>query len=283
MKKLLSIVLALALSVSVAITATACSSGNNSNDGKAVLKVGMECGYQPFNWTQLNSANNAVAISGKTGQYAYGYDVMIAQKVADELGMTLEVHAYEWESLIPAVQSGSLDFIIAGMSPIDERRQKIDFSDPYYESNLVVVVRKDGAYASATDLNDFTAASIVAQSATFHDTVVDQIPSVNHVTAMEDFPTMIVALNAGTVDGYIAEEPGAIADCNANSNFTYVHLVNNLTGFTVTDLSNVTLAVGLKKNSELLSKVNAALAKITASERQQMMNTAIELAAQLGV
>ena len=282
MKKLFTLFVAAMLTLSL-FSLAACGNDNDSADERPVIKVGMECGYQPYNWTQFTNANNAVAIKGKTGQYAYGFDVMVAQKIADELDMKLEIYAYEWESLVPAVQSGALDFIIAGMSPTADRKQKVDFSEPYYESNLVVVVKKDGAFASATNLEGLTGAKIVAQSGTFHDEVVEQIPSVTHVTAMEDFPTMIVALNSGSIDGYIAEEPGAIADCNANSSFTYIHLANNDTGFTVTDMSNVTLAVGLKKNSELLSKVNAALAKLTAAQRQEMMNTAISLAARLGV
>ena len=259
------------------------TAGCNGKNKEAVLKVGMECAYQPYNWTQLSDANNAVPINGKAGQYAYGYDVMIAQHIAAALNMKLEVYAYEWDSLIPAVESGALDFIIAGMSPTDERKEKIDFSDSYYESNLVVVVRSDGAFASATNLADLSGAKIVAQSGTFHDEVVDQIPAVNHVAAMDDFPTMMVALKAGTIDGYIAEEPGAIADCNANSNFTYIHLVNNTTGFAITDMSNVTLAVGLRKNSTFLSQVNSALAQLTTQQKQEMMTQAINYAAQLGV
>ena len=280
MKKALTLLAVFAMSVSMVFGAVSCGGSDNE---KPVLKVGMECAYQPYNWTQYNADNGAVAISGKTGQYANGYDVKIAKKIADELGMQLEIYAYEWESLIPAVESGALDFIIAGMSPTDERKEIIDFSDPYYESNLVVVVRNNGNYATAANIAALSGAKIVAQSGTFHDTVVDQIDGVLHQTAMKDFPSMIVALKAGTIDGYIAEEPGAIADCAANSEFTYLHFVNNDTGFTVTDLSNVTLAVGLKKNSDLLTKVNTALGKLSTQDKAALMQEAIDQAAALGV
>ena len=277
MKKIFSLVIAFALTISTAIAATSC--GGNSDDN--VLKVGMECGYQPYNWTQFDDSNGAVPIEGKTGQYANGYDVIISKNIAASLGKTHKIYAYEWESLIPAVESGALDFIIAGMSPTEERKQKIDFSAPYYESNLVIVVRKDGAYASATSIADFSGSKIVAQSGTFHDEVIDQISGVLHQTPMDDFPTMIVALNSKTIDGYIAEEPGAIADCKANPDFTYIHLVNNESGFTITDLSNVTLAVGLKKNSSLLDGVNSYLNSLTGRDRASFMNLAIDWAAAL--
>lgn len=281
MKKFLSFLMSALLCVGSLFGLAAC--GNKDDDGRAVLKVGMECGYQPFNWTQLSKSNGAVPIKGKAGQYANGYDVKIAKKIADALDMRLEIHAYEWDSLIPAVQSGALDFIVAGMSPTAERAEKIDFSNAYYESNLVIVVRKDGAFANADDISDFAGADLVAQSGTFHDTVIDQIADVNHMQAMDDFPTMIVALKANSIDGYIAEEPGAIADCNANSEFKYIPLVNNDTGFEILDLTNVTLAVGLKKNSTLLAQVNQVIASISVTERQALMAEAIAQAAALGL
>lgn len=111
------------------------------------LKVAMECAYRPYNWTETSSDTRtlgAVAISGegKDGQYANGYDVQIAKYVANKLGLKLEIYSYEWESLIPAVNSGAVDAIVAGMSPTAERREEIDFTNPYYTSNLVVIYKK---------------------------------------------------------------------------------------------------------------------------------------------
>lgn len=280
MKKLLTLFITLCIALCSVATLVSC---NKEESERPILKVGMECAYPPYNWTQLDGLNDAVPIYGKEGQFANGYDVKIAQKIADALDMQLEIHAYEWDSLIPAVESGALDLIIAGMSPTDERREVIDFTVPYYESNLVVVVRKDSSYANATSISDLSGAKIVAQAATFHDTVVDQIPDVTHVTAMEDFPTMITALSSKTVDGYIAEEPGAIADCNAKSEFTYIPLKNNDTGFTVEDLSNVTLAIGVKKGSALLADVNNVLSSISVAERAKIMEDAISQAESVGL
>lgn len=110
-----------------------------------VLRVGMECAYKPFNWTDLtNPTLGAVAISGEgnEGTYANGYDVQIAQYVANKLGMSLEIYAIEWDGLLPALNSGTVDAIIAGMSPTAEREEQIDFTDVYYSSNLVVIYKK---------------------------------------------------------------------------------------------------------------------------------------------
>ena len=72
----------------------------------------------------------------------HGYDVQIAQYVANKLGLKLEIYAYDWESLVPAVQSGAVDGIVAGMSPTPEREEQVDFTDMYYTSNLVVIYKK---------------------------------------------------------------------------------------------------------------------------------------------
>ena len=115
---------------------------SNSDTSNGTFRIAMECAYAPFNWTQTTDANGAVPISGKDNLYANGYDVQVAKYIAAELGMSLEVYSYEWDSLIAAVQSGAVDAIIAGMSPTAEREEQVDFTDCYYNSNLVVIIKK---------------------------------------------------------------------------------------------------------------------------------------------
>ena len=115
---------------------------SNTDTSNGVFRIAMECAYAPFNWTQTTDANGAVPISGKDNLYASGYDVQVAKYIAAELGMALEVYSYEWDSLIPAVQSGAVDAIIAGISPTAEREEQVDFTDCYYNSNLVVIIKK---------------------------------------------------------------------------------------------------------------------------------------------
>ena len=112
-----------------------------TDKSNGTLKIAMECAYQPFNWAQTTDVNGAVPIANNEGMYANGYDVQIAKYIAAELGMALEVYQYEWDSLIPAVQSGAVDGIIAGMSPTTEREEEVDFTECYYNSNLVVIYK----------------------------------------------------------------------------------------------------------------------------------------------
>ncbi len=115
---------------------------DNTDTSNGTLTIAMECAYDPFNWTQTTPANGAVPIKGSSNTYANGYDVQIAKYIAAELGMNLEIVANEWDSLIPAVQSGAVDGIIAGMSPTEERMQEVDFTHCYYRSNLVIIYKK---------------------------------------------------------------------------------------------------------------------------------------------
>lgn len=159
--------------------------------------------------------------------------------------------------------------IIAGMSPTAERKEAIDFSDAYYTSQLVIVVRKDGAFAKATKLADFKGAEIAAQIGTFHNDALQAQAKKYGIlpqTPMSDFPALINALKTGAIDGYVAEEPGAKADCAANDELTYISLKNNDTGFSASP-EDVQIAIGLIKNSSIKDQINAALKKISAEER----------------
>lgn len=163
-----------------------------SGEGSNVFRVGMECDYPPFNWTQLDDSNGAVPLGD--GTYAGGYDVEIAKLIAQSLGKELEIVKVEWDGLPAALTSGKIDAIIAGMTDTPERRQTLDFTKPYYSSDLVLVVKADGPYANATSLADFDGAKITGQMGTFHYDVIDQIPNVQKQAAMETFPTMVEAL-----------------------------------------------------------------------------------------
>lgn len=278
MKKVITTIVSVMLVSLLLVGAVFCFTGCQNKKDDSKLYVGMECGYAPFNYTQTDASNGAVKISNADG-YANGYDVMIAKKIAEALGKELVIVKYKFEALIPAVNAKSLDMIIAGMSPTAERKEAIDFSDAYYTSQLVIVVRKaeyEGKYANATKLADFKGAKIAAQIGTFHNDALQAQAKKYGIlpqTPMSDFPALINALKAKTIDGYVAEEPGAKADCAANEELTYISLKNNDTGFSASP-EDVQIAIGLIKNSSIKDQINAALKKISAEERVKMMGDA---------
>ena len=237
----------------------------------ATLRVGMEANYAPFNWTQTEETEFSVPLAD--GGFADGYDVQIAKQVAQGLGMDLEVVKTEWDGLPLALMSSKIDAIIAGMSPTEERKLSIDFTEPYYESDLVIVVKKDGPFAQAKTLADFAGAKITGQLNTFHYSVIDQIPGVDKQTALETFTAMIVALASGRIDGYVSERPGALSAMISNPEFTFAAFGEGQ-GFQ-TLAEDTTVAVGLQKGSELTEKINAILAGISKEDRLAMMDAAM--------
>lgn len=266
MKKITVLLLVIVLAIS-AFGLTACS---GSSGGE--FRVGLECNYAPFNWTQTDESDMTVPISAGGG-YADGYDIQIAKKVADGLGKKLVIVKTEWEGLIPALQANKIDAIIAGMSPTAERKETIDFTDPYYTSELVIVVKKDGPFAAAKSLSDFSGARITAQLDTFHYTVIDQIEGVDKQTAMETFPAMIVALAADKIDGYISELPGAVSAVEANPDLTFVQFAE-ASGFQ-TNPEDVQVAVGIRQGDKNKDKINEILAGIAQADREKMMEDAV--------
>lgn len=270
--------LILTLFVSIMLLLAACGSddssseGNSSSSGESnTFKVGLEAGYPPFNWTQMDESNGGVKIKG-TSEYAGGYDVEIAKRIADGLGKELEIVKTEWDGLVPALTSGKIDAIIAGMSPTEERKKTIDFTENYYTSEFVMVVKKGGPYEGATSIQDFSGAKVTAQLNTSHYGVIDQIKGVQKQPASDNFPTMRVALESGMIDGYVSERPEGISASSANDNFAMVEFTE---GFEAPE-EETAVAVGLKKDSDLTEKINQILAEISEEERQEIMDNAIK-------
>lgn len=173
----------------------------------------------------------------------------------------------------PALLSGNIDVIIAGMSPTAERKMTIDFTDSYYDTELTVVVRKDSAFASAKNLADLAGAKI---------TRTDEHVPLRHDrpdrgrgkdARVETFPTMIVAVSSGAIDGYVADRPGAVSATSANPDLTYVTFDAGQ-GFTVSP-DDAQIAVGVRQGSELKEQINEILAGISAEERNNIMDAVV--------
>ena len=235
------------------------------------LRIGMEAAYAPFNWTQDDDKNGAIKIEG-TNQYANGYDVQIAKQVAKALGKKPLVVKTSWNGLIPALTSGKLDMIIAGMSPTAERKKEIAFSNSYYTSEPVVLVNKDGSYANAKTLKDFKGAKITSQQGVYLYNLISQLTGAKQETAMGDFAQMRQALESGVIDGYISERPEALTAESANSKFKMIQFKK---GFEVNE-EDATIAIGMRKNDNRLEQVNAAIAKISAKDQVALMDKMIQ-------
>lgn len=243
------------------------STKNTNNDHK--LTVGMECNYAPFNWSTTTANDYTQQIS--TVDYCDGYDVAIAKKIADSLGMELEIVKYDWDNLIPGLQNNEIDAVIAGMTATEDRKMSVDFTDPYYTSQEVVIVRKDSNLTSITDIQELKGKTVKGQLNTLYDSIIDQIEGVNHGTAMDNYPSLVNDLLNKGCDAITAELPVAEGIVASNPDLKYVTFKEGH-GFTAD--TSVSIAVK-KNNTELLDKIQKALNAIPEEERQQMMLEAV--------
>ena len=278
-KKIISMFLAAAMVLSLA----ACGSSNTAKSegstdaGKKTLKVAMECGYAPYNWTQSDDSNGAVPIKDSS-DYAYGYDVMMAKKIADELGYDLQIVKLDWDSLIPAVQSGQVDCVIAGQSITSERLQMVDFTEPYYYASIITLVKNGSKYENAKGVADLAGATCTSQLGTiWYDKCLPQIKDANIQAAQESAPAMLVALNSGRTDVVVTDMPTGKAALVAYPDFKLLDFSGSDDNFKVSD-EDINIGISVKKgNTELVDSINSVLSKMTKDDYNKMMDEAISV------
>ena len=241
-----------------------------------MLKVAMECGYAPYNWTQPTDENGAVPISGSS-DYAYGYDVMMAKHIADELGLELEIVKLDWDSLVPAVQSGKVDCVIAGQSITSDRLESVDFTTPYYYASIITLVKADGKYADAKGVADLDGAVCTSQQNTvWYDTCLPQIPNAQILPAQESAPAMLVALSAGKCDAVVTDMPTGQAALIAYPDFKLLDFTGADDNFEVSE-EEINIGISVKKGSALTEQLNSVLAGLTEEDFNKMMDEAISV------
>lgn len=273
-KKIASVLLVLMLSVAFVF---ANGSKEASSSSSNTLKVAMECGYAPYNWTQTTDANGAVKISGST-EYAYGYDVMMAKLIAEKLGKDLEIVKLDWDSLVPAVQSGTVDCVIAGQSITSDRLQMVDFTTPYYYASIVCLVNEGSKYENAQGISDLKGAVCTSQQNTvWYDVCLPQIEDANILPAQESAPAMLVALSAGRVDLICTDMPTAQAALVAYPSFRLLDFTESDDNFVVSQ-EEINIGISVSKNNpELTAAINEVLATLTVDDYNSMMDEAISV------
>ena len=272
MKRKIAFVLALVMLVSCLFAG--CGSKSEPASGRKVLRVAMECAYAPYNWTQNTDANGAVPIKDSNA-FAYGYDIMMAKKIAEALDMDLEVYKQDWDSLVPAVIAGTVDCVIAGQSITSERLESVDFSEPYYYASIVTLVKADSKYASAASVADLDGATCTSQINTVWYDCLDQIPNVNKLPAQETAGNAIVAVTSGKVDLMVTDEPTALAACAADSTLKMLNFSGTDGDFEVSE-EEINIGISMQKgNTELKDAINGVLATMTMDDYTAMMQEAI--------
>ena len=262
-RKITGLLLVLALTAGILSGCGKSETNNTSGTENNVLRVGMECAYAPFNWTQDSDTtpdgSKAVPIYG-TDYYAYGYDVAVAQKLADELGMTLEIHKVEWSSIGISLDAGDYDVIIAGMGRTAEREQSYAFTEPYYYRDNCIVVKKGGKYENVKGLSELfgTGCRVTTQLGTGWIPLLDQIEgaelSGNYETTSECF----MAIENDVADVCIVDLPTAESAALTNDDLVIIQLDESDTFTGDEEMVNVCIATR-KDDTDFRDKLQEAM------------------------
>ena len=284
-KKLL--LLGLSLLGVASINLVACQNAAPSN----ALVIGMECAYQPFNWTQNYSNEFTLPIDG-TSEFADGYDIAVAKYLSNDLNRPVVIKRTDWKDLIPSLQSGSINMILAGMSSTAERRETIDFTDPYLESDLAFLIRTENLPAGNSKenpasyqdlLNLFNGQSLICQSGVVGEDIIDAYfasaegVTIRHSEALPTYPLAALDVQRGLAFAMPAELP--VIEAMANLDGLSV-LYCDYSFLEPGDLEGLKVNIGIKKgNDELRNDLNASLARLSQAQRSQMMGAASQRSA----
>ena len=283
MKKILALTLALALSLGLC----ACGGGSTeeapaeetttesteiaSGVEDGVLTVAMECNYAPYNWTQPDDSNGAVPIKDTDGEYANGYDVMMAKKLCEANGWELEIVRLDWDSLVPAVQAGTVDCVIAGQSMTADRAEMVDFAGPYLYASIVCLTKADSELANAAGISELSGTCTSQIGTIWYDTCLPQIEGASIQSAAESAPAMLMALETGTVDFVCTDMPTAQGAVVVYPDMVILDFSASEDGFEVSDEDiNIGISV-MKGNTVLKEALDAVLSTMTADDFNALM------------
>ena len=274
MKKIMCLALALVMVLSM----VACGGKKNStgvDDG--VLTVGMECAYAPYNWTQTDDSNGAVPIANVPGSYANGYDVMMAKKICEANGWQLEIKKLDWDSLVPAVQTGEIDCAIAGQSMTADRDKVVDFAGPYIYASIVCLVQKDSALASATGISQLTGTCTSQRGTIWYDTCLPQIAGAEIQSAADDAGAMLMAVSSGTCDFVCTDMPTAQGAVISYPNLMILDFSNSNDNFQVSE-EEINIGISVREgNKVLLDAMNKVLDPMNADDFNALMAQAVAI------
>ncbi|MGN1398718.1 MAG: transporter substrate-binding domain-containing protein [Erysipelotrichaceae bacterium] len=267
------------------LTICGCSSQQTNESGlikDGVFTIAMECSYSPYNWAQADDSNGAVKIKD-TNEYVNGYDIMIAKLICEANGWELEVVRSDWDSLVPAVQSGKIDAAIAGQSMTSERSLAVDFAGPYYYASFAILVKSDSDLVNATSINDFAGKKGTAQMSTiWYTACLPQMEGVEILTASESASAMLMALETNKCDFVVTDLPTATSALNVYSDFVLLDFTGTDGDFQFSQQEReeyVNIGVSVRKgNTVLLDAINNVLSKMTVDDFNELMERAISIA-----
>lgn len=230
-------------------------------DGKLV--VGMNAEFAPFEFHMNVDGEDQVV----------GLDISLAEQIAKDLGVELEIKEMEFDPLIQNLKAGQVDVVISALVPSEERKQQVDFSDVYFSDSNVALINanKTSTYKSIDDLKG---ARICYQLGSYQEDVTKQVFGEDNLTVLDSTNTILLALKADQIDAFITSKTVAEQAMAADKDYNYVESDTLRT-------EEDGCAVAIPKGEEELQKaINDTIKRLTDSgEMDQYVKDACELAA----
>lgn len=227
------------------------------------LVVGMSADYAPYEFHYIDE--NGKDVIG-------GFDVDIANEIANKIGVDLVIQEMDFDALVSALPAGKVDLVISGMNPTEERAKVVDFSEVYYNSKHGILVRAEDSDKYQT-FADLEGAKVGVQLGSTQEKIAKtEIPNVN-LQQLSNINNLILELKAGKVDAIVMEKPVAEMAVKSNPELAV--------GKPIYEEQTGGNAVGIAKNNpQLLAKVNEVITELNESGKMdEYIAKANELAA----
>lgn len=271
MKKNISklILLVMSLVLVVGCTATKNSNENDKADVLSKIKangklvVGTAPGYPPFEFTVNKSGKSQVV----------GADIDLAKKIADEIGVKLEIKAMDFDALIMALQSSKVDMVITSMTPTEERKKSVDFSDVYFEGTNSIIVNSNFSKDISKE-DDLKNIVLGVQRGSVQEIYAKEVLKAPKIKSLTAIPDLIADMKNGNIDGIIAST--VVAKINANQ-YEGIKLID----VNLSQANKEEAAIAIKKgdNKSLLDIVNKTIKSLKDSgQYEEILNKNIDLA-----
>ncbi len=273
MKKNISKLILLVMSLVLVVGCTALKNSNENNNDKTdtlskikangKLVVGTAPGYPPFEFTVNKSGKSQVV----------GADIDLAKKIADEIGVELEIKAMDFDALIMALQSSKVDMVITSMTPTEERKKSVDFSDVYFEGTNSIIVNSNFSKDISKE-DDLKNIVLGVQRGSVQEIYAKEVLKAPKIKSLTAIPDLIADMKNGNIDGIIAST--VVAKINANQ-YDGLKLID----VNLSQANKEEAAIAIKKgdNKSLLDIVNKTIKSLKDSgQYEEILNKNIDLA-----
>jgi len=214
-----------------------------SEQPKKTLIMGTSPDYPPYE-----------SVDAKNSGEIIGLDIDIANYILGELGYELKIQSMDFSGLIAALQSGRVDFVMSGMSATEERKQSVDFSEPYYFARNTIVSKAEFSYETLEDLKGKV---VGAQLGSIQEAVANEVEGATEVRKLNKIADLIQEINSNRIDAAIVEDAVAIEMTNTSAGLAM--------NFLPADEADGGYAIAFPKNSPYVAEFNTVIAQMEAN------------------